>query len=272
MADSDVPKYASLLRLQFAFQDLDEAQMAHLISRLERIEIDKDALIVSQGQAGEYFYIIYSGKVRVTQLVGDEERQLVILGSGDYFGEEALLYDRPAQVTVIAASQPTILLRLSNQDFSTLILETPSVEAALKATIHSRQLAEARKFDWLGEEEVIYLLARKHVFFLMVSFIFPGVIGLIGLIGLGLGMSRSTSSFANLFVIFGILGLIAAILLAIWNCLAGESGLVIFQPERSSTDADPGGECEEPSAGANIQLRRHRGAHVHGGNLDAPCR
>lgn len=216
MSDGDVPKYASLLKLQFAFQGLNEAQMAHLVSRLEQVHVPQDTAIISEGEAVNYFYIIYSGKVKAVRQAGETEPQTVVFGQGDYFGEEALINDRPDTAT-FTALEAVSLLRLSSQDFNALILESPAVEEALKATIHSRHLAEARNFDWLGEEEVIYLLARKHVIFLATAMILPAVIALVGLLGIGLSFMRMPAAFANLIFIGGIIFLVAAILLAIWN-------------------------------------------------------
>jgi uncharacterized membrane protein YdbT with pleckstrin-like domain len=48
----------------------------------------------------------------------------------------------------------------------------------LSATAESRYIAQKEKFDWLGEDEVIYLICRKHWYFLILSMLLPIFIGL----------------------------------------------------------------------------------------------
>jgi CRP-like cAMP-binding protein len=79
--------------------------------RLEEFE-EKNA-IIREGELGEKFYIIYSGKVAVYKNTKVQDnyldkgftlvaRQLCELGSGDSFGEVALMNDAPRSASVIA--------------------------------------------------------------------------------------------------------------------------------------------------------------------------
>ena len=77
------------LRAVPIFRSLTSAQ----IRRLEEIVIEVDfkpgARIIRQGDAGDTFYILKAGEVKVTR-VGDgssDERDVAKLGVGDFFGE-----------------------------------------------------------------------------------------------------------------------------------------------------------------------------------------
>jgi len=59
-------------------------------------------VIIRQGEPGNQFYIIEEGDASCTKTLNNEDRELTTLSSGSYFGEIALLTQRPRQATVIA--------------------------------------------------------------------------------------------------------------------------------------------------------------------------
>jgi signal-transduction protein with cAMP-binding, CBS, and nucleotidyltransferase domain len=168
MIDPDISKYAELLKQQYIFLGLDEAQLAHVVTRFQRVELGADEIIYSQGDPGDSFYVVYMGRVRILHMDGAQERQLRIISIGDYFGEEALLFDRQRTDTAVTM-EPCILLRLEREAFLELMELAPGIRMNLSATAESRYIAQKEKFDWLGEDEVIYLICRKHWYFLILS-------------------------------------------------------------------------------------------------------
>eukprot|EP01095_Lingulamoeba_sp_RSL-Kostka_P006804 TRINITY_DN2154_c0_g1_i3.p1 TRINITY_DN2154_c0_g1~~TRINITY_DN2154_c0_g1_i3.p1 ORF type:complete len:148 (+),score=64.67 TRINITY_DN2154_c0_g1_i3:397-840(+) len=72
---------------------------------LEPIEFNDGQVIVQQGDPGDTFYIIVEGEARVEQIQGEdgsEPQEVARLKSSDYFGEIALLTNRPRAATVIS--------------------------------------------------------------------------------------------------------------------------------------------------------------------------
>src|SRR4030067_3694019 len=155
MVDPEISKYASLLKQQYLFQGLDDAQLAHVVTRIERIEKGKEEVIYAQGSPGDKFFVIFQGRVRVTQKEGQKERQLRILNPGDYFGEGGLLFNRPRSDTLIAL-ETTVLLGLSREDFFEWLELMPNIRLNLSAPAESRYLAQTQNFDWLSADGVIY--------------------------------------------------------------------------------------------------------------------
>ncbi len=126
MVDNDIPQYAALLRQQYLFQGLNDAQIAHVVNRLQRVLVEPGDEIIAQGDVGDSFYIIFSGRVKVTRWYSGSERLLNVLGPGDYFGEEALLFDRPRSARIVAI-EPVELLRLDRDAFLELMWAYPDL-------------------------------------------------------------------------------------------------------------------------------------------------
>lgn len=71
---------------------------------LEPVSFEDGETIVRQGEPGDDFYIIVDGTAIVKQnrAEGEEPTEVGRLGPSDYFGEIALLLDRPRAATVVA--------------------------------------------------------------------------------------------------------------------------------------------------------------------------
>jgi CRP/FNR family cyclic AMP-dependent transcriptional regulator len=96
-----------------ASQDDLESLATHLIER----RFPKDAIIVEEGLAGDYMYVIREGRVKVTKASEDgREKIMNIFGLGDFFGEMALL-DRQPRSASVKTLEATQLLALSRRDF-----------------------------------------------------------------------------------------------------------------------------------------------------------
>ncbi len=62
--------------------------------------------IFQEGDAGDGLYLISEGTVQITCLVGQEERRVLSrLGKGDFFGEMAVLDDKPRSATATAETE-----------------------------------------------------------------------------------------------------------------------------------------------------------------------
>jgi MFS family permease len=99
----------ALLRQVSFFGPLPFALVEHLASELQSATYEPGDVIIRDGQPGERFYMIADGRARVCK-DGKELRQM---GTGESFGEIALLRQVPRTATVIAMSslQARILTR-----------------------------------------------------------------------------------------------------------------------------------------------------------------
>lgn len=211
-----IPQYAALLKLQYLFRGLDDARIAHVVTKFEPVELDEGTLVINEGDEGDEFFVIFQGKVRVTRKLRHKERDLGLLGPGDYFGEEALLFKRHRSASVMVV-EPTVLLRLGRDQFFELLQEFPQIKMNLSATAQSRHLARKEKFDWLGKDEVIYLITRKHVIFLLIGLIAPIFFGVASIPVIAYGFSTYSLALSRAATIGGLLGIVGSILWGIWK-------------------------------------------------------
>jgi uncharacterized membrane protein YdbT with pleckstrin-like domain len=231
MADPEITRHASFLRQQYLFQGLNDAQLAHVLSHFVRVEKYPGEHVYVQGDLGESFYVIVQGKVRVTQVDAKRERQLRILGPGDYFGDGSLLFDHPRSDTITAIDH-TVLLRLAREDFFELLDLVPDIRMNLSATAESRYLALKENFVWVGDDEVIYLIRRKHEFFLFLSLMLPLFVFLFSIPVFVFSFSFETPFFTNVTLIAGVLGFIGSILWGIWSWIDWGNDYYIVTSQR----------------------------------------
>lgn len=128
-----------------AFAALPPAHIDQLLQRFRRIKVRRGEEIVRQGEPGDYYYLIESGRCQVTRTVAGSQLVLADLKPGDAFGEEALVTDatRNANVTMITDG---ILLRLDKQDFIEL-LRTPLLHTLSSVEARQRVAAGALWLD-----------------------------------------------------------------------------------------------------------------------------
>jgi rhodanese-related sulfurtransferase len=105
-----------------ALSRLPSASIDALFQRFERIKVKPAEIVLCEGDEGDYYYIIESGRCDVSRKVGGVELALAELKSGDAFGEEALVVESRRNAT-IRMKTAGVLLRLKKQDFIELLRE-----------------------------------------------------------------------------------------------------------------------------------------------------
>ncbi|KAI0455043.1 cyclic nucleotide-binding-like protein [Xylaria acuta] len=134
------PKSAEqLYRLQkaiegnFLFSHLDDEQTAQILGALQEKPIPaKDIKVVTQGDAGDYFYVVEKGSFDVH--VNDSGalqpgpdgigKKVGSVQAGGSFGELALMYNAPRAATVVSAEQACTLWALDRVTFRRILMES----------------------------------------------------------------------------------------------------------------------------------------------------
>ena len=106
------PEETALLAGITLFQPLGQPLLEQLSHRLTRVDVPTGAIVVTEGEVGDRFYVIASG-----QLDARHDGQLLSsMHAGDSFGEIALLRDVPRTASVVAA-QDSVVYAMERDDF-----------------------------------------------------------------------------------------------------------------------------------------------------------
>lgn len=109
------------------FEDIPQEKMAELMNAAEDLVVAADTFIFRQGDPGDKYYIIKSGKVKVFQK--DDEglkTDLSIMGPGEGFGEMALLTGQPRSADVQALEE-TELTVIPKDKFDQILKDYPGL-------------------------------------------------------------------------------------------------------------------------------------------------
>jgi CRP/FNR family cyclic AMP-dependent transcriptional regulator len=125
-------KVEALGRCPF-FAGLSRAELGALAKATEDLEVDEGKVLTREGDSGREFFVIVEGEVSVTK-GGAEVRRL---SAGDFFGEIALVEDRPRTATVTATT-PLRFFVLTRPSFRSLLDHQPDLEHKVRSALEER--------------------------------------------------------------------------------------------------------------------------------------
>ena len=129
----------------------------------ELVSVDLGTVVFNQGQPGDGFYIVLSGRLRV--LKEDEEGQSETVGylyAGDHFGEGALLTGKRHRATVRAAEDSEVL-RIKSEDFQRAIKNDSELRAYFEDQVAHIAYRNFTRF-LKGRGDQVSTEAMQHLF------------------------------------------------------------------------------------------------------------
>jgi len=122
------------------FRYLDDSTRSDVFESMEPKSFAKGQAIITQGDEGDYFYLIHKGSVDVIV----NRKKVSTLAEGGYFGELALIYGTPRSATCIVKSSEVTTFRLDRQHYRMLLMGS---------LLRKRQMYEEflKKIDFLAD-------------------------------------------------------------------------------------------------------------------------
>ncbi|HSW28754.1 MAG TPA: GGDEF domain-containing protein [Longimicrobiales bacterium] len=148
-----MPDTIELLSRVPLLQDLGRAEIEKLASRTRREHFRSGADIVQIGAPGRSLYLVMDGLVQVIYPSSAADFELARLGAGDFFGEMALLNDKPRSATVRALT-PVDLVALDKEEFRRVVSETPGLALQLLAALSMRIRNADEQISTLSDQAV----------------------------------------------------------------------------------------------------------------------
>ncbi len=102
-------------------------------------------IVFSEYEPGDSFYLIQAGRVRITKIVGDIEKNIDILQAPEIFGEMAILEGAPRSATAIAIETVKVL-EFNRANFEILMMGNPQIALRLLKVFTKRIYDQKRRF------------------------------------------------------------------------------------------------------------------------------
>jgi rhodanese-related sulfurtransferase len=137
----DVAGRVAAIQHCLAFRRLPLECVEEAFRRMTKVAVTKGQDVVRQGEPGDAFYVIESGRAEVwrTGIYDDEPQKVDEMGPGEPFGEDALVM-KGARGATVRMTEDGVLLRMGKEDFDELIgqqlidrVEPPIAKAFLDA-------------------------------------------------------------------------------------------------------------------------------------------
>jgi len=114
--------------MEGAFDYLNSDDRALLIERGEVIDVEKDHVILEEGELRRALFVTLEGACRVERRHGDEDMKIAELGKDEFFGDMNFLEGLGASASVIADG-PTKVLIITPEETNTLLLSVPGLSS-----------------------------------------------------------------------------------------------------------------------------------------------
>jgi serine phosphatase RsbU (regulator of sigma subunit) len=155
----------SVLVPSLLFADLDSATIALIVAQLTEEVWPAGHIVFEEYVPGDTLYIVVDGQVQISRTFQNGEQRVIReMGPGEFFGEMALLEDKPRSARVSTVT-PTTFLAVTRQRFNTLIEQHPAVAINFLKAISAQLRQQYQEQAVLLEEKqtLIEALAAKNV-------------------------------------------------------------------------------------------------------------
>ncbi|MDR3589588.1 MAG: Crp/Fnr family transcriptional regulator [Negativicutes bacterium] len=137
------------------FSDLPEDQLALIKERVVERFHRRGAVIFLEGEPGDGFHYVKSGKVKIVKTTDDGREHIIkLLSPGDIFAEVLLFNNLPYPATAIAAEDSEIGT-IKNADLERLVLNNNALALQLIKALSQRLLYAQQKIKNLALSDVL---------------------------------------------------------------------------------------------------------------------
>jgi len=137
-SEAERDKLKSAVKANFLFQHLNESQLQTVFDAMQRVNVKKGEKVITQGDAGDLFYVVESGEYAVSIMQDGKDVEILKYttagGTNPCFGELALMYSKPRAASV-TATMNGLLWAMDRRAFRNIVMKSSS--ATLTRTLRS---------------------------------------------------------------------------------------------------------------------------------------
>lgn len=187
----------SFLHDHFLFKYLSDDELAQILPLFNPISLEEGEVLYRAGFPSRNFFLVVSGKV----LIKDETHPKILINPQGHFGEQKLHKNGFRKDTALA-TEKTTLLAVNKRGFLAILSAHPSIKTRLSAMKMSANILQKHEFPWIGDEEVVRFIDRKHINVLYVQLLLPIIFLILStvgafLLGLNLGLFLAITIFIS---------------------------------------------------------------------------
>jgi CRP/FNR family transcriptional regulator, cyclic AMP receptor protein len=112
----------------------------------------KDTVLFREGDPGAEMYVIHTGAVQLTRGKGAKETVLAVLPAGEFFGEMAIVINRPRTATATVVEDARLLV-LDATTFETMVRNNAEIALRIIKKLAHRLEAANQQIDILLRKE-----------------------------------------------------------------------------------------------------------------------
>jgi CRP-like cAMP-binding protein len=120
------------------FSHCSKKELGMVAQIADEIDLPEGKTLMKEGDRGREFFVLVEGNVDVVK----GRRKVNALGKGDFFGEIALVSQRPRTATVTTTS-PVRVLVVTEQSFRSLLERAPDVQRKVLMALADRVAHDA---------------------------------------------------------------------------------------------------------------------------------
>jgi CRP/FNR family transcriptional regulator, cyclic AMP receptor protein len=120
------------------FSHCSKKELGLVAQIADEIDLPEGKTLMREGDRGREFFVLVEGSADVRR----QNRKVNTLGGGDFFGEIALVSQRPRTATVTTSS-PVRALVVTEQSFRSLLDRAPDVQRKVLQALADRVAADS---------------------------------------------------------------------------------------------------------------------------------
>jgi CRP-like cAMP-binding protein len=115
------------------FAECSRKDLNEIAGIADEIDLREGKELTTEGRPGREFFVLIEGEADVKK----RSRRVNTLGPGDFFGEIALVTQRPRTATVVATA-PVRALVITDRGFRSLLEHQPAIQGKVMSALAAR--------------------------------------------------------------------------------------------------------------------------------------
>jgi hypothetical protein len=211
----NLDQITGILRKIKLFAGLDEAQLERVATFVKPVTMRQGETSLLNGKTCP-LYIITSGKIHYHILKRGAKKESYILRPGDFFGADEVFHGKAKEISVVA-EEASLLFSLTPDDLRFVLNTTPVLTRNIRRQLAWYHLLRSKPFTWLGEQETVKVICRKHPAYLLIRELAPLVVAWVGVLVIIAASQIEPTSFRLVVGWVGAAGVGSAALWAAWR-------------------------------------------------------